>query len=173
MKLVLSAATAASLALSALLPTAAQADDPIVVKSHQPSVQVFADTLSSDISQGLDSALRGRTFAAGTPYGLTTVTFSVGDGGQVSDVEVVRRSGNWTLDSVARGVVRRLEVAGNEVPFRGTNRVRAYMIVAPDDDTYADLAKQARSIEQERQLAIGKSKVSGELVLTVSPRITG
>lgn len=169
MKIALSAAAAASLALSSLLPTAAQADDPIVIKSRQQSPKSFADTLSRDISRGLTGALRGRAIAGGVPYGLATVTFTVGQQGEVSDVQIARRSGNWMLDSVARGVIRRLDVAESSVPLRSTNRVRAYMIVAADEDSYADLARQAHAIEQQRQLALGKDAGSTELVLTLSP----
>lgn len=167
MKFALTAAIAAGLAASLAVPSAALADDPIVVKSHQAAVQTFAERLSRDISRNLDGAMRSRTARAGDLYGLTAVTFSIDRQGQIAGVEMARRSGNSMLDSVARQVVRRLDIDQSSLP-PSVNRVRAYMIIAPDDDTHEELLAKARGIETERRMASKGS--TQELVLTLAPR---
>lgn len=173
MKLVLSAATAASLALSALLPTAAQAEDPIVVSGAQTSIQAYATRLANGLSEGMDRSLRAQGLRSSTAYGLATITFTVAEQGQVGDVDVVRNTGDWMLQRVARQAVRNLDIASDTIPIRGTHRVRAYMIVAPTEQAGAEMARKVDAIERERRLAFGKAASSNELVLTFSRQTTG
>ncbi|PKB19542.1 TonB family protein [Novosphingobium kunmingense] len=167
MKLALTAALAASLALSAFTPTAALADDPIVVSSHQAAVTNFADSLARDVSAGLNGALRSHSSSTREVTGLTAVTFNIDSQGQVSNVAMAERSGNSLLDSVARRVIKRLDIDPATLP-PSVSRVRAYMIVATDQDSHDSLARKARDIEVERLMASRESRT--ELVLTLTPR---
>lgn len=173
MKLVFSAATAASLALFALLPTAAQADDPIVVSSPQTTLQAYARTIANNLSKGMDRSLRAQGLRSSTAHGLATITFTVAEQGEVSNVEVVRNTGDWMLQRVAHQAVRHLNISSDAIPVRGTHRVRAYMIVAPTQQASAEMARTVQAIESQRMLALGKPAPSNELVLTFTRQTTG
>lgn len=167
MKFALPAALAASLALSAIAPSAALASDPIVVKSHHQSAQALADEITADLNAGFDNAWRGRMPRNRELYGLTAVTFQLDSAGQVSNVQTAHRSGNTGLDAMVRAAARRIAVDRAALSPR-FNRVKAYMIVAPDAQSEADYADQVKALEYERRMDLRGSGT--ELVLTLPVR---
>ncbi|WP_296675066.1 energy transducer TonB [Novosphingobium sp.] len=169
MKLALTAACAASLCLSAFIPAAAFADDPIVVKSRQVTASQWKVDLSKSLSRNLDDGLRNglARYMRGSG-GIAAITFRLDEQGRADEVALARSSGDIQVDRVAKWAVRRLNaVAPYPAAANRAMQVRAYLIVAPDQDVYDRMAHTAQDIERQRQIAQGHS--AGEIVLTVLP----
>lgn len=99
----------ACLAIVSAIPAAAAPGDPnndIVAVAPNTSIQQWVST----VSERLDGTLRyPYTFREPAPSGTVSVTFKCSESGEPAAIQVVRQSGNSSLDRAAVSAVQRIK----------------------------------------------------------------
>lgn len=158
---------AAALAVSLLLPGISQANDQIVVESHDNAQQAFVSRLASDLTANL--RLPYRAGHPIQPTGAVSVTFNCGPDGRPVDIAITHQSGSAAVDRSAVLAVAKLSgFHPASAGFAADLPVRADIIVAEDDEQAARLARRLRQSNERRMLARKPGQRPIELVLTIN-----
>ncbi|MDE2435488.1 MAG: energy transducer TonB [Sphingomonadales bacterium] len=169
MKLALTAAIAATIAASALIPAPTRADQSIIVESQRPTLNKWVSKVSQDLTRSLDNTLNwsvARDVRADGGY--TAVTFTSDEAGRPAALTVARPSGDKALDRVALTAVEHLRsLHPMPASLAPGQRFRANIIISVDSYKLDRLVQIMRKEEAQRIRAEGPN--SKEIVLTAVP----
>jgi predicted lipoprotein len=147
-------------AIMIAVPFAATASDDdgddIIVRS-QPALEQWKAETSRDLDRQLARAPTFRN--AQINNAIVQVTFSAGEDGRPTDVELYRSDGNWAANKIALRAVGRLHNL-DEVPvvYPQDAQFIANIIFATSDRNYARLSDKLEKSEQERMASSGAAR---------------
>ena len=142
-------------AAAATSSVAREAGDDIQV-SAPSTVAVWSQTVTRELDREIGDKINSYSMHGTTPTGVATVRFLASETGEPTAMELVRKSPNSRLNSLARSAVSDLTL--NPLPV-GIEKGQVYIaniVVASDDAEYARHMATLRDDAQKRAKMAGR-----------------
>lgn len=137
-------------------PIAAKQPGNDIEVSAPSSVAAWSESLAQDIDRNIDHQLEIFGMRGDVPTGLASVRFTCSETGEPANIELIRRSGDQRMNSLAKSVVGDIKSLHPLPSGVGEGQVFvANVLVAADQKAYdRDMAKLRDEAQRQNRVAM-------------------
>lgn len=142
-------------------PAIAEQPDTDIEVSAPTSVAAWSDSIGDQLDRSIGNKISSYSLGpAGTPTGLASVRFHNSQTGEPTAIELIRRSGNSRLNSMAKSVVADIKTLHPLPAGVGPDQVFvANILVAADQQAYdRDMATLRDEAQRHNRMAAGAAR---------------